>query len=305
VSVTEGSDWGRSGVGVGSDPGADIARAEAAKHATIANWQNRLDAFLTNREVSGGASRGYAIRMGRAKRIQTPGLIRHVMSRGNGRMEIFLDDRDYRKFMQLLADVVEDFELECWNYCVMPNHYHATIRPTLPNISAALQQLNGDYAKWFNWRYTRVGHAFQGRFKAQIVEREGYSLTLARYVALNPVRAKLVERPEDWPWSSYASTIGLRPISPFLSADATLALFGEGDRSTLQKRFADFVLARCDDTAAHERIRSNSRILGSVAFKRFVRAGRVEGASEASVAATAEGGQTGVGVGSESSRSGV
>jgi putative transposase len=75
--------------------------------------------------------------MARAPRIQTPSLIRHVMSRGNGRMCIFLDDADYRQFVNVLGDVVEGFAIRCWNYCLMPNHYHATLQPTLPNFSAA------------------------------------------------------------------------------------------------------------------------------------------------------------------------
>ena len=186
-------------------------------------------------------------------------------------MAIFLDDRDYQRFVQLLREVVEDFALECWNYCVMPNHYHVTLQPTLPNISAAIQQLNGRYAQWWNWRHKKVGHAFQGRPKAQIVQRDGYLLALSRYVALNPVRARLVKRPEDWQWSSYAAVIGLRRVPSFLSADATLALFGDTDRSTLQRRFADFVLASCEDEGINDRIRSSEQILGDATFKAWIR----------------------------------
>ena len=112
--------------------------------------------------------------MSRALRIQAPDLIRHVMSRGNGRMCIFLDEADYRQFVYILGDVVETFGLECWNYCLMPNHYHATLRPSRPNLSEAIRRLNSVYALWWNKRHQRVGHVFQGRFKAQVVDREGY-----------------------------------------------------------------------------------------------------------------------------------
>jgi putative transposase len=193
------------------------------------------------------------------------------MSRGNGRMTIFLDDLDYRHFMQLFREAIEDFQLECWNYCLMPNHYHATVQPTLPNLSLAFQHLNGEYAKWWNRRHTKVGHAFQGRFKAQIVQRESYAMALSRYVALNPVRAQLVERAEDWPWSSYAAIAGLKPAPAFLSIDATLTLFGEADRQTLQRRFVDLVHAGCNDDGIDDRIRSSSRILGDGPFKSLVR----------------------------------
>jgi len=183
-------------------------------------------------------------------------------------MTIFLDDWDYRHFIQLLRQVVEDFDIECWNYCAMPNHYHATLRPRLPNISKAIQHLNGCYAQWWNRRHKKVGHVFQGRFKAQLVQRDGYALALARYVALNPVRAGLVPRPEKWRWSSYATTIGLRPHLSFLAVDATLGLVGDATRTTLQKRFTDFVLDDGEDEATDDRIRSADRVLGDVAFRR-------------------------------------
>jgi REP element-mobilizing transposase RayT len=187
-------------------------------------------------------------------------------------MTIFIDDLDYRQFHQLFRQTVEKFDLECWNYCWMPNHYHATIVPRLRNISAAMQWLNSGYAQWWNRRHVKVGHAFQGRFKAQIVQRDGYALALSRYVALNPVRAGLVKRPEEWRWSSYAAIIGLSPAPSFLTIDATLGLFGEADRSVLQKRFADFVLARYEGEV-DDRIRSNEHVIGDVAFKTGVRAG--------------------------------
>ena len=94
----------------------------------------------------------------------------------------------------------------------MPNHYHATLQPSQPNLSEALRRLNSVYARWWNERHQRVGHVFQGRFKDQIVDRDSYLLTLSRYVVMNPVRAGLVERPEDWRWSSYRATAGLESV---------------------------------------------------------------------------------------------
>ncbi len=137
------------------------------------------------------------------------------MARGNGRMRIFLDDLDYTKFVHLLADVLERFEVECWHYCLMPNHYHLTLRASRPNLSETVRHLNGTYGTWWNRRHDRVGHVFQGRFKDQIVQRQDYLLTLGRYIVLNPVRAGLVTRPEQWQWSSYAGTVGLAPAPAF------------------------------------------------------------------------------------------
>jgi REP element-mobilizing transposase RayT len=204
--------------------------------------------------------------MANPRRIQIPNLLYHVMSRGNRRMTIFLDDLDYRQFIQMLRQTVERFALECSNYCAMPNHYHAAIRPSQPNLSAAMQYLNGRYALWWNRRHKTVGHLFQGRFKSQVVQDDAYARSLARYIALNPVRAGLVKRPEDWRWSAYASTIGRSATPSFLAADATLALFGDGDRHTLGSRFTRFVVAGCGDDMDDDRIRSSDLVLGDSHF---------------------------------------
>lgn len=209
--------------------------------------------------------------MARRKRVQLPGLVRHVMARGNGRMEIFLDETDYRHFTYLFGDTVEEYDIECWNYCLMPNHYHATIRPRKANLSAALQRLNSVYAQWWNKRHGRVGHVFQGRFKAQIVQDNAYMLSLARYVALNPVRAHVAARAEDWPWSSYASIVGLAPTPAYLTVEATLGFFGQADARIQRTKFAEFVQSGEVVAALDDRFRSNERIIGDSQFKDFVR----------------------------------
>lgn len=208
--------------------------------------------------------------MARYPRIQIPDLLRHVMSRGNGRMHIFLDDADYRHFVHILGEVVDQFAIRCWNYCLMPNHYHATLQPSAENLSEAVRRINSSYALWWNRRHARVGHVFQGRFKDQIVDRESYLLALSRYVALNPVRADLVKRPEDWRWSSYGAIAGLAPSPVFLAAEATLELFGEGEAHVRQARFTRYITLPADDAAWQDRIRSNDRILGTIAFKEAV-----------------------------------
>ena len=208
--------------------------------------------------------------MPRPPRLQTPDFIRHVIARGNGRMTIFLDDRDYRESVYLLGEVVERFALRCWNYCMMPNHYHVTLQPTRANFSEAVKRLNSRYASWWNRRHSRVGHTFQGRFKDQIVGEESYLLTLSRYVVMNPVRAGLVARPEDWPWSSYRATIGDCPAPSFLAISETLSLFGEGSGSEQQARFIQFATASIDDPTALDRFRSNEQIIGSATFKKRI-----------------------------------
>jgi REP element-mobilizing transposase RayT len=184
-------------------------------------------------------------------------------------MCIFLDDADYRQFVYVLGDVVEDFDIRCWNYCVMPNHYHVTLQPAGSNISEALRRLNSVYAQWWNRRHSRVGHVFQGRFKAQVVDEDTYLLAVSRYVAMNPIRAGLTTRPDEWPWSSYRATAGLSSAPSFLSATSTLRMFGEGPDGTLQQRFVKFIGDAADE-AAMDRIRSNELVLGSREFKQRI-----------------------------------
>jgi putative transposase len=208
----------------------------------------------------------YTGSMARLKRLQIPGLIRHVVARGNGRMRIFLDDADFREFTHTLGEVVERYQVHCWNYCIMPNHYHVTLQPTLPNLSTALRCLNGVYAQWWNRRHAQVGHVFQGRFRDHIVDGQDYLMALTRYVAMNPVRAGLVERPEDWPWSSYRQTVGASANESFVATQLTLNLFGD-DLVLAQSSFAAFLKSNsCDETLV-DRFRSNERVLGTSAFK--------------------------------------
>jgi REP element-mobilizing transposase RayT len=181
-------------------------------------------------------------------------------------MKIFLDDSEFEWFKELIAEVVNEFAIECWNYCLMPNHYHLTLRPTLNNLSEGMKRLNEDYARWWNRRHQHVGHVFQGRFKAQIVQANGYCLRLSRYIALNPVRSGLTARPEDWAWSSYAAIVGLRPRPNFLNTEANLRLLGDGDEQRLQARFADYVLAGITNGGMTPDIRSRQEILGDRAF---------------------------------------
>jgi putative transposase len=190
------------------------------------------------------------------------------MSRGNGRMRIFLDDRDYRKFQFVLGDVADEFDLEVWDFCVMPNHYHLAVCPRKANLSIAIKQLNSVYAMWWNATHQTVGHAFQGRFKDQIVQREGYLWALCRYIARNPVRAKLVDDPSQWRWSSYRATAGLCPNPGFLLNEPILRQFGEGDDASRRASYREHVLTQTTEQHEEERYRSKERIVGDCLFKR-------------------------------------
>jgi len=178
--------------------------------------------------------------MARPLRIEFPGALYHVTSRGNARQKIFRDDEDRETFLVTLAWVVERFGWRCHAYCLMGNHFHLLIETPQPNLSRGMRQLNGVYTQSFNRRHRKVGHLFQGRFKAILVEKDSYLLELARYIVLNPVRAKMVKTPERYPWSSYRPMLGLDPAPPALTADWILDQFAR-TKPVARKRYADFV----------------------------------------------------------------
>jgi putative transposase len=131
-----------------------------------------------------------------------------VTSRGDRQDDIYENNIDRDGFLAVLADVCATYNWVCHAYCLMSNHYHLLIETPDANLSKGMRQLNGVYSQSFNRRHGRVGHVFQGRYKAIHVDREEYLLELARYIVLNPVRAKMVRSAKDWPWSSYRSTTG-------------------------------------------------------------------------------------------------
>jgi REP element-mobilizing transposase RayT len=138
------------------------------------------------------------------------------MSRGNNKQPIFLDSRDYGKYLESLPVMLRRFKVCCHAFCLLYNHLHLLITPHELPVSRLMQQLNSKYCAWFNERHKRVGHVLQDRYKAKLVEDGGYFLNAVRYIALNPPAATQVERPEDWPWSSYRAAIGLAPPIPFI-----------------------------------------------------------------------------------------
>jgi REP element-mobilizing transposase RayT len=156
--------------------------------------------------------------MARPLRLEYEGAVYHVTSRGNARQAIFLVDPDRELFLQVLGASVERFGWICHAYCLMTNHYHLAIETPEANLSRGMRHLNGVYTQAFNRRHMRAGHVLQGRFKGIVVEKESHLLELARYVVLNPVRARMVRSAKDWPWSSYRATAGLAEAPALLTA---------------------------------------------------------------------------------------
>jgi len=192
--------------------------------------------------------------MARPLRIEFPGAIYHVTSRGNAKQTIFIDDEDKERFFDMLSMVVERFNWRCHAYCLMENHYHLLIETLHANLSKGMRQLNGVYTQGFNQRYRRIGHLFQGRYKAILVEKDNHLLSLCRYVVLNPVRVGLVKRPEQWRWSSYKATIGLAKRPAFLTVDWILSQF-DGRKRVSMEKYRRFVMEGVDKESPWETLR--------------------------------------------------
>ncbi len=180
--------------------------------------------------------------MARPLRLEIPGGLYHVTSRGNGRNDIFLDDTDRTNWLDLLEAVCSRFTWLCHAYCLMDNHYHLVVETVEGNLSNGMRQLNGVYTQNFNRRHNRVGHVFQGRYKGILVEKDSYLLELSRYVVLNPVRAEMVNDVDEWPWSSYRAMTAQAPGGEHLQTDWLLAQFGT-KRSQAIAGYQNFVRA--------------------------------------------------------------
>jgi REP element-mobilizing transposase RayT len=163
------------------------------------------------------------------------------MSRGNDGILIFRDDQDRQMFLALLAEEVVRSRWNLYDYCLMGNHYHLAIGTPECTLSTGMHRLLSRYVQFFNKRHGRRGHLFEQRFKSLLVEEEAYGLVVSRYIALNPVKAHLCERPEDWKWSSYAARAGFVATPAWLSTAPLMSQFGS-DQHSQQKAYRAFVL---------------------------------------------------------------
>jgi hypothetical protein len=152
----------------------------------------------------------------------------------------------------------------------MKNHYHLVIQTPQPNLSRGMQWMNGTYASWFNRRHKRSGHLFHGRFHAFLIEKEAYFAEVLRYVVLNPVRAKMVGRPEDYRWSSYRATAGLEPAPKWLDVNAALGWLAPEPKAA-QEAYRQFVYAKIGCTERLWDKVTNAIYLGAEAWTRQMR----------------------------------
>jgi len=177
--------------------------------------------------------------MSRPLRLEFSGALYHVTARGNAHADIFLDDEDRERFLQLLKDEIIQQGWLCYAWCLMDNHYHFLIETPEANLSRGMQRLNGRYTQSFNRSHKRVGHIFQGRYKAILVEKESHLLELCRYIVLNPVRAGMVADVSQWQWSSYHDMLEYQS-SEWLAVEHVLSLFS-AHRDKAIERYQKFV----------------------------------------------------------------
>ncbi len=178
--------------------------------------------------------------MTRPLRIEYPGAVYHVTSRGNEKKAIFKDDQDRENFLNTVQHVNKHYNWLCHAYCLMTNHYHLVIETPDSNLSLGMRQLNGVYTQLFNKRHKRTGHLFQGRFKGILIQKDSHLLEVCRYVVLNPIRAGLVESPQQWKWSSYRSTAGKEKPHSGLTTDWILGQFSV-KRDKAEQEYCQFV----------------------------------------------------------------
>lgn len=178
--------------------------------------------------------------MARPLRIEYPGAVYHITSRGNEKRAVYDNEHDRSNFLSTLQHVNKRYNWICHAYCLMDNHYHLLVETPDGNLSLGMRQLNGVYTQAFNKRYHRTGHLFQGRYKAILIQKDSHLLEVCRYIVLNPVRAGMVERPGDWKWSSYRATAGREKPHPSLTVDWILGQFGRA-RGKAEKEYKQFV----------------------------------------------------------------
>ena len=204
--------------------------------------------------------------MARRSRIQYPGAAYHVMARGNRKSMIVDDDADRQTFMDTFGEAAADCQVRVYACCLMGTHYHALLDTPRGNLSAFVRAVNSEYSKAFNRRHDRVGHTFEQRFESILVQREKYLRRVARYIALNPVRARLCGDATDWPWSSHRATAGFQDAPAWLHLDWLCWAFRADSLPEAQSKYDVYVRDPAGLTWSFEM----ASALGTTRFKKAV-----------------------------------
>lgn len=215
--------------------------------------------------------------MARPLRIEYPGAFYHVTSRGNEQKDVFKSQRDREKFLDYLASATTRYGAVIHAYCLMSNHYHLLLETPEGNLSQIMRHINGAYTTYFNVKRKRAGHLFQGRYKAILVEADEYATELSRYIHLNPPRAGMVAKAEEYKWSSYRQYIGLDKAVEWLQTAFILGYFGgtAPEAGSRYRQFVEDLLDKEYDSPLKATIAST--VLGSEGFVRAIAAQHLGG----------------------------
>jgi REP element-mobilizing transposase RayT len=214
--------------------------------------------------------------MARALRIQYPGAYYHVTSRGNERRDIYKSQRDREKFLFYLESSSERYGARIHGYCLMSNHYHLLLETPEGNLSQIMRHINGAYTTYYNIKRKRSGHLFQGRYHAVLLEADAHVKELSRYIHLNPVRAGVIEKPEDYPWSSYRAFIDTTDSPQWLHRDFVLGYFG-GNNEAACLAYRTFVAERLGKSYESPLKNAVGNILGDSEFIKKIAAKHLPG----------------------------
>lgn len=204
--------------------------------------------------------------MARPIRIEYSGAVYHITTRGNDRQSIYETKADRYRFLTIVEQACKRYQWSVYAYCLMDNHYHLLIETREPTLSKGMRHINGVYTQWFNntRNEKRFGHLFQGRFAAVLVDRDNYLLELSRYIALNPVRAKMVREPIGYPWSSYRAMVGYYKAGEWLEVDWMLSQFSKQKKRAIEK-YRAFVIEGIGESSPLENLQGQL-VLGSDKF---------------------------------------
>ena len=207
--------------------------------------------------------------MPRPLRIQTADTLQHIIARGNDKQDLFIDKGDYKMYLQLLNAAKSEHGLKIYNYCLMNNHVHLLVSPSVDGAMAkVMERVTKQYAKYFNKKYGRKGHVFEGRYKSLIIQNEAYFAACMRYIDMNPVKAKLAKSPQDFRWSGFAALGFGRKREVALDQHE---YFTEGCRTKKSQRKAYCEMVMNYKGIEVDPLKTHGAIIGDSAFKEKVR----------------------------------
>jgi putative transposase len=223
--------------------------------------------------------------MARPLRIEYPGAHYHITSRGNEQKDIFKSRRDKEKFLEYLESATTRYGAVIHAYCLMSNHYHLLLETPEGNLSAIMRHINGAYTTYFNVKRKRAGHLLQGRYKAILVDADEYLVELSRYIHLNPVRVGIVERPEQYQWSSYLNYTGHIKPPAWLRTGFILGCFAK-QADDARNKYRTFVEDRLGKEYESPLMKSiGTSILGSIAFVEEISTTYIQGKEDRNIPA--------------------